>query len=198
MKSVGEAMSIGRSFAEALGKAMRSTETPQVGFWTGPVQPEATAEELVEQLQLARAPAEPAAGLAQVVGGVVADLLEPGQQRQDEPAAGVLVGLLDLLCAGFLHIVRQSRPSQANVGCVCATSLTSPLSESSSSSSMAFSALPLPFSIGASTGASLTLFSAMFWSWIELLMFAVFCEVGVVVGVFCGMRAVSRGKSRRL
>src|SRR6476469_6376875 len=35
MKSVGEAMSIGRSFAEALGKAMRSMETKQAGFWTG-------------------------------------------------------------------------------------------------------------------------------------------------------------------
>ncbi len=36
MKSVGEAMSIGRSFAEALGKAMRSMETKASGFWTGP------------------------------------------------------------------------------------------------------------------------------------------------------------------
>jgi carbamoyl-phosphate synthase large subunit len=35
MKSVGEAMAIGRSFAEALGKAMRSTETSTAGFWTG-------------------------------------------------------------------------------------------------------------------------------------------------------------------
>jgi carbamoyl-phosphate synthase large subunit len=34
MKSVGEAMAIGRSFAEALGKAMRSTETKAAGFWT--------------------------------------------------------------------------------------------------------------------------------------------------------------------
>ncbi|MEO6702351.1 MAG: carbamoyl-phosphate synthase large subunit, partial [Jatrophihabitantaceae bacterium] len=34
MKSVGEAMSIGRNFAEALGKAMRSMETKAAGFWT--------------------------------------------------------------------------------------------------------------------------------------------------------------------
>ncbi len=34
MKSVGEAMSIGRNFTEALGKAMRSMETKQAGFWT--------------------------------------------------------------------------------------------------------------------------------------------------------------------
>ena len=36
MKSVGEAMAIGRNFTEALGKAMRSMETKQAGFWTGP------------------------------------------------------------------------------------------------------------------------------------------------------------------
>jgi carbamoyl-phosphate synthase large subunit len=34
MKSVGEAMSLGRNFAEALNKAMRSMETAQCGFWT--------------------------------------------------------------------------------------------------------------------------------------------------------------------
>jgi carbamoyl-phosphate synthase large subunit len=35
MKSVGEVMSIGRNFTEALGKALRSTETRTAGFWTG-------------------------------------------------------------------------------------------------------------------------------------------------------------------
>ncbi|MCF8569760.1 carbamoyl-phosphate synthase large subunit [Gordonia sp. HY002] len=34
MKSVGEAMSLGRSFAEAFGKVMRSMETKAAGFWT--------------------------------------------------------------------------------------------------------------------------------------------------------------------
>jgi len=34
MKSVGEAMAIGRSFTEALGKALRSMETRTAGFWT--------------------------------------------------------------------------------------------------------------------------------------------------------------------
>src|SRR5437773_9304701 len=34
MKSVGEAMSLGRNFTEALGKAMRSAETKAAGFWT--------------------------------------------------------------------------------------------------------------------------------------------------------------------
>src|ERR1700742_5177691 len=34
MKSVGEAMAIGRNFTEALGKAMRSTETKAAGFRT--------------------------------------------------------------------------------------------------------------------------------------------------------------------
>ncbi|ANW64556.1 carbamoyl phosphate synthase large subunit [Mycobacterium sp. djl-10] len=35
MKSVGEAMSLGRNFIEALGKVMRSLETKRTGFWTG-------------------------------------------------------------------------------------------------------------------------------------------------------------------
>jgi carbamoyl-phosphate synthase large subunit len=36
MKSVGEAMSLGRNFAEALNKALRSMETKASGFWTVP------------------------------------------------------------------------------------------------------------------------------------------------------------------
>jgi carbamoyl-phosphate synthase large subunit len=36
MKSVGEAMAIGRNFSEALGKALRSMETKAAGFWTTP------------------------------------------------------------------------------------------------------------------------------------------------------------------
>ena len=36
MKSVGEAMSLGRNFIEALGKVMRSLETKRAGFWTRP------------------------------------------------------------------------------------------------------------------------------------------------------------------
>ncbi|HEV2088182.1 MAG TPA: carbamoyl-phosphate synthase large subunit, partial [Cryptosporangiaceae bacterium] len=36
MKSVGEAMALGRSFPEALGKALRSAETTAAGFWTAP------------------------------------------------------------------------------------------------------------------------------------------------------------------
>jgi carbamoyl-phosphate synthase large subunit len=39
MKSVGEAMAIGRSFPEALGKALRSMETAAAGFWTVPADP---------------------------------------------------------------------------------------------------------------------------------------------------------------
>ncbi|MEG8179545.1 carbamoyl-phosphate synthase large subunit [Nocardia terpenica] len=36
MKSVGEAMSLGRNFTEALGKVLRSLETKAAGFWTRP------------------------------------------------------------------------------------------------------------------------------------------------------------------
>jgi carbamoyl-phosphate synthase large subunit len=44
MKSVGEAMALGRSFPEALGKAMRSMETSVAGFWTKPDSPDATLD----------------------------------------------------------------------------------------------------------------------------------------------------------
>jgi carbamoyl-phosphate synthase large subunit len=45
MKSVGEAMSLGRNFIEALGKVMRSLETSRAGFWTKP-DPDDAAEAL--------------------------------------------------------------------------------------------------------------------------------------------------------
>jgi carbamoyl-phosphate synthase large subunit len=50
MKSVGEAMALGRNFAEALNKAMRSAETPAAGFWTRPDPPGATLESTLEAL----------------------------------------------------------------------------------------------------------------------------------------------------
>ncbi|WP_306212789.1 carbamoyl-phosphate synthase large subunit [Actinoplanes sp. RD1] len=51
MKSVGEAMSLGRNFAEALNKAMRSMETKAAGFWTAP-----TFESVDEALEAMRTP----------------------------------------------------------------------------------------------------------------------------------------------
>ncbi|WP_305786670.1 carbamoyl-phosphate synthase large subunit [Symbioplanes lichenis] len=51
MKSVGEAMSLGRNFAEALNKAMRSMETKAAGFWTAP-----TFESADEALAAMRVP----------------------------------------------------------------------------------------------------------------------------------------------
>ncbi len=52
MKSVGEAMSLGRNFIEALGKVMRSLETKRAGFWTGD-DPDKTLEELLTGLRTA-------------------------------------------------------------------------------------------------------------------------------------------------
>ncbi|MFD4638661.1 carbamoyl-phosphate synthase large subunit [Lentzea sp. NPDC058436] len=51
MKSVGEAMSIGRNFVEALGKALRSLETKSVGFWTQPDPEGSTLESTLKQLE---------------------------------------------------------------------------------------------------------------------------------------------------
>ncbi|MBJ7338568.1 carbamoyl-phosphate synthase large subunit [Mycolicibacterium sp.] len=51
MKSVGEAMSLGRNFIEALGKVMRSLETPgRGGFWTAE-DPDLSVDELLERLR---------------------------------------------------------------------------------------------------------------------------------------------------
>jgi len=56
MKSVGEAMSIGRCFAEALGKAMRSMETKVSGFWTGPAETQGDQQDLDALLAELRVP----------------------------------------------------------------------------------------------------------------------------------------------
>ncbi|SCF48028.1 carbamoyl-phosphate synthase large subunit [Micromonospora matsumotoense] len=50
MKSVGEAMSLGRNFTEALNKAMRSMETTSSGFWTTPDPEGATRESTLAAL----------------------------------------------------------------------------------------------------------------------------------------------------
>jgi carbamoyl-phosphate synthase large subunit len=52
MKSVGEAMALGRSFSEALGKALRSMETKAGGFWTTPDPDGATLEDTLESLKV--------------------------------------------------------------------------------------------------------------------------------------------------
>ena len=54
MKSVGEALANGRSFTEALQKAMRSTETEAAGFWTLPDPAGATRESTVDALRTPR------------------------------------------------------------------------------------------------------------------------------------------------
>jgi carbamoyl-phosphate synthase large subunit len=50
MKSVGEAMSLGRNFIEALGKVMRSLETGRAGFWTAP-DPDVSVQDLLDGLR---------------------------------------------------------------------------------------------------------------------------------------------------
>ncbi|MFF5172916.1 carbamoyl-phosphate synthase large subunit [Micromonospora sp. NPDC000089] len=52
MKSVGEAMSLGRNFTEALNKAMRSMETKAAGFWTVPDPAGATKENTLAALKM--------------------------------------------------------------------------------------------------------------------------------------------------
>ncbi|GAA3783339.1 carbamoyl-phosphate synthase large subunit [Micromonospora maritima] len=52
MKSVGEAMSLGRNFTEALNKAMRSMETKASGFWTTADPEGATKENTLAALRM--------------------------------------------------------------------------------------------------------------------------------------------------
>ncbi|MDQ4093487.1 MAG: carbamoyl-phosphate synthase large subunit, partial [Actinomycetota bacterium] len=52
MKSVGEAMALGRSFPEALGKALRSMETSAAGFWTTPDPLDATLDSVLAALEV--------------------------------------------------------------------------------------------------------------------------------------------------
>ena len=72
------------------------------------------ADELVEQLELLRAAAQLGVGLAQVVGRVVADLLEPGQQLEHQAAARLLVGLLDAAHATRARASRRARPARGS------------------------------------------------------------------------------------
>ena len=51
MKSVGEAMSLGRNYIESLGKVMRSLETDRAGFWTQP-DPDGTADDVLARLRV--------------------------------------------------------------------------------------------------------------------------------------------------
>jgi carbamoyl-phosphate synthase large subunit len=52
MKSVGEAMALGRNFVEALGKALRSMETKSAGFWTAADPEPLTAGQLLDALRV--------------------------------------------------------------------------------------------------------------------------------------------------
>ncbi len=52
MKSVGEAMSVGRNFVEALQKALRSMETTESGFWTVADPEDLTVEGLLDKIKL--------------------------------------------------------------------------------------------------------------------------------------------------
>src|SRR5689334_22180158 len=52
MKSVGEAMALGRNFVEALGKALRSMETKAAGFWTTSDPETVTAQALLDALRV--------------------------------------------------------------------------------------------------------------------------------------------------
>ncbi|MGW5313221.1 carbamoyl-phosphate synthase large subunit [Nocardia thailandica] len=69
MKSVGEAMSLGRNFTEALGKVLRSLETKAAGFWTA------------EDGKWAPADANDPASVRAAIEAILADLRVPTEGR---------------------------------------------------------------------------------------------------------------------
>ncbi|MCT1433350.1 carbamoyl-phosphate synthase large subunit [Dietzia maris] len=73
MKSVGEAMSLGRNYREALGKVMRSLETKASGFWTLP-------DETI------------APGRSTDVHAVLADLVRPTEGRMYDVELALRLG----------------------------------------------------------------------------------------------------------
>ncbi|GGM71146.1 carbamoyl-phosphate synthase large chain [Longimycelium tulufanense] len=76
MKSVGEAMSVGRSFAEAMGKALRSMETGAAGFWTTPDPDGATLASTLAELRTAHDGRLYTVERALRLGGSVAEVSE--------------------------------------------------------------------------------------------------------------------------
>ncbi|WP_040336592.1 carbamoyl-phosphate synthase large subunit [Candidatus Blastococcus massiliensis] len=82
MKSVGEVMSMGRNFAEALGKAMRSTETKKAGFWTEPTWVASAGDQAAERttaellLEALRTPVDGRLYLAEAALGAGATIEE--------------------------------------------------------------------------------------------------------------------------
>ncbi|MFD3593710.1 carbamoyl-phosphate synthase large subunit [Nocardia sp. NPDC058640] len=69
MKSVGEAMSMGRNFSEALGKVLRSLETKAASFWT------------VDDGQWAPADPSDPASVREAIEAILADLRVPTEGR---------------------------------------------------------------------------------------------------------------------
>ena len=97
-----------------------SSRRPIATYWVktraAPPSAEHGAEQLVEQVELLRPAREPdRAGLLQEVGRVVADLLQAGQQRQHQPAAGAsVVGALDARHGVAARTTRRARPARGS------------------------------------------------------------------------------------
>ncbi|HEX8767081.1 MAG TPA: carbamoyl-phosphate synthase large subunit, partial [Jatrophihabitans sp.] len=109
MKSVGEAMAIGRNFTEAMGKALRSMETKAAGFWTSEDPAPASVDELLHRAAVAtdgriyavERALRAGAGVAEVAGATGIDpwfidqlalILEVGQELAEAP--GITAELL--------------------------------------------------------------------------------------------------------
>ena len=129
MKSVGEAMAIGRSFPEALGKAMRSMETAAAGFWTtgdAPTAPTAGPAGPVDRNPPAdpAAPADPADAADPAGAAGAAGVGRSAGAAQRAGAAGVEALLAELRTPtdGRLYTVERALRAGATVEQVAAAS----------------------------------------------------------------------------
>ncbi|MCT7659735.1 carbamoyl-phosphate synthase large subunit [Mycobacterium deserti] len=112
MKSVGEAMSLGRNFIEALGKVMRSLETSRAGFWTA-ADPDVSVDELLERLRTPTDGRLYDLELALRVGASVEQVAEASGVDPwfVEQIAGLVALRTELLDAPVLdeHLLRRSK-----------------------------------------------------------------------------------------
>jgi len=116
MKSVGEAMSIGRNFTEALGKVLRSLETKQTGFWTTP-DPELVLAAVLEDLRVPTEGRIYDVELALRLGGNVEEVVKASgiDPWFVEEVAGLVELRAELLDAQVLDAVLLRRAKRAGL-----------------------------------------------------------------------------------
>ncbi|HIT77013.1 MAG TPA: carbamoyl-phosphate synthase large subunit, partial [Candidatus Avipropionibacterium avicola] len=121
MKSVGEAMSIGRNFTEALGKALRSLENRKGTFWLGD-DPEASVEDLLVEMARPHDGRILKVGQALRLGATAEQVFEATKidpwfidQLQLINEVGNAIAEADALTPGLLYLAKRHGLSDAQI-----------------------------------------------------------------------------------